>query len=299
MAEQDHTGSEQEPMTKLPSYLLEKAKLELNEDPSTRTKFIHELRERIKSWKPSKSEEKSIVLSNVQDRFLLMFLRARKFDVDKSFQLYVNYHLFRHKHSDILGDLSFKSVEHVIQSEVVKVLDGRCLDGSKVLCVCPQKWDIGTIPFVDNFRATFIILDKLIQDEETQVNGFSVVYDFTGSSLMSMLTVAKSELITKGILIELLQEAFPARFKGIHLLHQPWYISIVLSVIRPFMKQKLRDRIHSHGSDYESLHEYIEARFLPNELGGSLDSTCNPTFDLFEPSHSEPSQSTSEATQTS
>lgn len=261
--------------------LLEKAKLELNEDPSTRAELIHELRGLIDNWKPSRSEEKSIVLSNKQDRFLLMFLRARKFDVEKALQLYINYHVFRCKHSNMLADLNFKSIEHVLNSELIKVLDAKGLDGSVVLYVCPRKWDSVNVPFLDNFRATFLVLDRLIENEETQINGFSVVYDFTGSSLMSMLKVAQSELITKGILIELLQEAFPARFKGVHLFHQPWYISMVLSVIRPFMKQKLRDRIHSHGSDFDSLHRYVEVQFLPTELGGSLDNH-NSTFGLFE-----------------
>ena len=40
-----------------------------------------------------------------------------------------------------------------------------------------------------------------------------------------------------------LQEAFPARFKCAHLIKQPWYVSIVLSIVRPFLKQKTKDRV--------------------------------------------------------
>ena len=259
---------------------LEKAKLELNEDPETRGEMIQELKDRIGSWKPSRTEEKSVVLSNTEDRFLLMFLRARKFDVDKALQLYVNYHTFRHKHSELLADLNFESVEHVLQSGMINVLPTRFEDGSKPICVYPANWDSGTVPFVDNFRATLLILDKLVEDEETQVNGFSVIYDFSDATFMSMVKVAQSELITKGVLVELLQESFPARFKGVHLMHQPWYISIVLSVIRPFMKQKLRDRIRSHGSDFDSLHRFIDSDSLPQHLGGSRDNH-NGTLELF------------------
>ena len=259
---------------------LEKAKIELNEDPLTRYEVIEELRKRIECWKPSRTEEKSVTLDNTEDRFLLMFLRARKFDVEKALQLYVNYHTFRCKHAGMLSDLNFKSIEHVLHSGIIKVLNSRFNDGSKVICVYPGKWNSSEIPFQDNFRATLLILDMLIQDEETQIHGFSVIYDFTNASFMSMLKVAQSEQITKGVLIELLQESFPARFKGVHLMHQPWYISIVLSVIRPLMKQKLRDRIHSHGGDFESLHRYIDSEGLPGELGGNSDS-CNATFMLF------------------
>lgn len=40
-----------------------------------------------------------------------------------------------------------------------------------------------------------------------------------------------------------LQEAFPGRFKGLHFINQPWYISIPLSILLPFFKQKLRERV--------------------------------------------------------
>lgn len=254
---------------------LEKARAELGEDPESRPEVIQELRDRVTQWKPLTIEEKSLVLRNVDDKFLLMFLRARKFDISKALQLYVSYHMFRHKHSQLLKDLTFKSVEHVFESGVIKVLDARATDGSKILCVYPGNWNSSDFPFMENFRATFLVLDKLIQDEETQVHGFSILYDFTGSSFMSMLHVAQSEQITKGVLIELLQDAFPARFKGVHLVHQPWYISIVLSVIKPFMKQKFRDRIHSHGEDYASLHRCMEPLGLPEEFGGVVDSSMS------------------------
>ena len=40
-----------------------------------------------------------------------------------------------------------------------------------------------------------------------------------------------------------LQEAFPGRFKGFHILNQPWYISVIMAIIRPFLKQKFRERV--------------------------------------------------------
>ena len=262
---------------------MEKAILELGEDPLTRSKVIKELREKIESWNPSTPKEEALVFNNTESKFLLMFLRARKFNVDDALQLYINYHSFRHKHSNILTDLNPKSVEHVLKSGVIKVLDTRFLDGSKVLCVYPRNWDYNKTPFVENFRTGLLILDRLIQDEETQVHGISVLYDFNGSSLMSMLKVARSELITKGILIELLQESFPVRLKGVHLIQQHWYVNILLSVVRPFMKEKMKNRIYSHGNNFANLHRYVDARNLPMEFGGTLKSdNNNATFRLFE-----------------
>ena len=61
------------------------------------------------------------------------------------------------------------------------------------------------------------------------------IYAYTCNTRACMYTQIHMHSLT--------QEAFPARFKGIHLINQPWYISILLTVIMPFMKQKFRDRV--------------------------------------------------------
>ena len=262
---------------------LAKAMKELGEDPRQRDKQITELKQRIRGWVP-KGGERNIEFTRVEDdKFLLAFLRARKFDVDKALQLFVNYHQFRQKYASFLSTLNAPSVEHILRSGVLSVPDSRFYNGSKAICVYPQKWDYETVPFLDNFRATILVLDKLIEDEETQIHGISLVYNFEGTSFYSILKVAQLEHSQRAMPIELLQEAFPARFKGVHLINQPWYISIVMGVIRPFMKQKLRDRIHLHGTDYQSLHEHISPDSLPIDFGGTRPPPrTNSALKLFQ-----------------
>ena len=262
---------------------LAKAMKELGEDPNRRDKQIAELKQRIQEWVP-KGGERNIEFTRAEDdKFLLAFLRARKFDVDKALQLFVNYHQFRQKYAGFLSTLNAPSVEHILRSGVLSVPDSRFYNGSKAICIYPQKWDYETVPFLDNFRATMLVLDKLIEDEETQIHGISVVYNFEGTSFYSILKVAQLEHAQRAMLIELLQEAFPARFKGVHLINQPWYISIVMSVIKPFMKQKLRDRIHLHGTDYQSLHEHTSPDSLPIDFGGTRPPPrTNSALKLFQ-----------------
>lgn len=269
-----------EPTSTISGDTLDKAMKELGEDPNTRDDHIAELKRRIRI----KGSERDVLLARVDDdKFLLAFLRARKFDVDKALQLYLNYHQFRQKYAGTLSSLNAPSVEHVLKSGVIAIPDTRFYNGSKAICVYPQKWDYETVPFLDNFRATIIILDKLIEDEETQVHGLSVVYNFEGTSFYSMLKVAQLEQSQRAMLIELLQEAFPARFKGVHLINQPWYISIVMGVVKPFMKQKLRDRIHLHGTDYEGLHEHTSPDSLPMDFGGTRPPPrTNSAIKLFQ-----------------
>lgn len=42
------------------------------------------------------------------------------------------------------------------------------------------KWTPNDYPFVDNVRAIYLTLEKLIQPEETQVNGIVILADYTG-----------------------------------------------------------------------------------------------------------------------
>lgn len=50
----------------------------------------------------------------------------------------------------------------------------------------------------------------------------------------------------------LLQNAFPARFKGVYVINQPWYMSIPLSIIRPFLSEKIKTRVREANSIYLS-----------------------------------------------
>jgi len=33
------------------------------------------------------------------------------------------------------------------------------------------------------------------------------------------------------------------RLKGVHLVNEPWYVSTLIAIVKPFMKQKMRKRV--------------------------------------------------------
>lgn len=67
------------------------------------------------------------------------------------------------------------------------------------------------------------------------------------------------------------QDSVPLRIKNIHIVNQPYIFKIVFALFKPFLKEKLRNRIIFHGSDRKSLHQYINPKCLPECYGGTLD----------------------------
>lgn len=196
-------------VTSLSGTTLEKAVRELNEpqDDGQRRQLVNELRRRLRSWRPrADSDEQGVSLTRVEDdKFLLRFLRAKKFDLNRTEQLFINYHVFRHKHSGLLGEVSPQAAEHVLRTGLVTVLPHRTKDGCRVLVLRPSRWDIEVINSGEIMKTALVVLDKLLEDEETQVHGVAMFENLDGFSLVQTLHLVKSEHMKKGLMVELLQ----------------------------------------------------------------------------------------------
>ena len=246
-----------------------KARQELREVPEKRMESIRQLRKAIESYRRLPGEE-DIVFKRTDNRFLLRFLRSRKFDQDRSLQVYVNYYKYRHKHREWLKEDASPDdpeLKHIMESGVFAILPTPLKDGSRGLCLFPSRWDAATMDPLHCSRVFFHILDKLMENEEAQVHGVSILDNAENSSLQKLYQFMRSEVWKLGIE---LQDAFPARFKGLHFINQPWYISLLMSAVRPLLKQKHRDRFHAHGTDVGSFYQYVEPENLFADFGGFL-----------------------------
>lgn len=45
-------------------------------------------------------------------------------------------------------------------------------------------------------------------------------------------------------MVELVQETFPLRFKGFHVVNEPFYFDAIMTVLKPFLKDKIRKRVN-------------------------------------------------------
>ncbi|KAF6729650.1 Clavesin-1 [Oryzias melastigma] len=251
----------------LSSEMMEKARLELNENPDTLHQDIQQVRDMIVT-------RPDIGFLRTDDDFILRFLRARKFDQLETFRLLAQYFQFRQQNLDMFQ--SFKvddlGIKRALMDGFPGVLESPDQHGRKILILFASNWDQSRNSFIDILRAILLSLEVLIENPELQINGFILIIDWSNFSFK------QASKLTPNILklaIEGLQDSFPARFGGIHFVNQPWYIHAMYTIIKPFLKDKTRKRIFLHGNNLNSLHQLIQPEFLPSEFGGTL-----PPYDM-------------------
>lgn len=77
------------------------------------------------------------------------------------------------------------------------------------------------------------------------------------------------------LFVHISQDCFPAIFKEVHFMGQPWYVEATLAFIRPFLEEETRESLIMHGANLSTLHNFIVRDVLPTELGGETKS-INP-----------------------
>ncbi|BFZ11131.1 hypothetical protein BsWGS_14170 [Bradybaena similaris] len=246
---------------------LKTAIAELNEDPKTRQIELKTLRERIEKY-PG-------LHARTDPEFLVRFLRARKFDQERSFQLVINYYMAKYEDKEVFRDLKPSCVKHVFDSGYTTPLGIRDKQGATVVLEKPGAWDYARFPELDLIKADCITISKLMEDEENQVYGVTLLVDYSGFTLSHFARTSPSFARR---LCKLWQDVFPARLKAVHIVNEPASFSNIFALFKPFLKQKLLDRIFFHGEKYCGLHENIDPDLLPKAYGGNAPDVTATTW---------------------
>ena len=154
----------------------EKARLELNEDPLTTQTKIQLLRDKM-VFRPD------LPFRKTDDKYLLRFLRARKFNEERAFQLLCAHIEFKRGNRDLFDGLYLENLRHVLEEGFPGVLDSRDSNGSRILVLFPGRWELELFNFKEIVRSLVFTMEELIAEEETQINGIIAIVDFAGWSL--------------------------------------------------------------------------------------------------------------------
>ncbi|XP_018423609.1 PREDICTED: alpha-tocopherol transfer protein [Nanorana parkeri] len=203
----------------------------------------------------------------LSDDFLLRFLRARDFCMDQSYKLLKNYHRWRKECPEITADLKPSPLLNLYNTGYHAVLSSRDAYGSKVLIYRIDKWDTKEFTAYEVFRVSLITSELLAKDAETQRNGIKAIFDLEGFRLAHAFQVTPT--LARRI-AAVMTDSFPLKVRGIHLINEPLFFHPVYALIRPFLPDKIKERIHMHGSYYvPTLHQHFSEDILPPEYGGT------------------------------
>ncbi|KAF5274942.1 hypothetical protein FQR65_LT04283 [Abscondita terminalis] len=241
--------------------LKEFAEKDIRETPENVEKGLQELKEFLKN-------DPSLNFST-DDDFLMIFLRPCKFYAKSAYELMKRIADFKEKNKALVGNLMPQDVhETFVNNDVVNVLKGRDHKGRRVLIQhSGSRWDPSKVPADEVFKMLYVLHEAAVLEPETQIRGGVVILDFEGLSTKQVMAFTPAVSMR---LLSFIQEAMPLRLKEVHIVKQPFIFNMIWTIFKPFVKEKLKGRLHFHGSKMSSLHKFLEPSHLPKNYGGTL-----------------------------
>jgi CRAL/TRIO domain len=115
--------------------------------------------------------------------------------------------------------------------------------------------------------ASYYVTDLALDHDLTlQKEGFVIVEDFAGASLMRNFRFPKEFDMKESF--QGVQDNVPVRMRRIYVVNAPWYMTLLMKMMKPFAKSKLLGKVHLVSQ--EELHGLIAPENLPTSLGGTL-----------------------------
>ncbi|OQR77050.1 alpha-tocopherol transfer protein-like [Tropilaelaps mercedesae] len=239
-----------------------RASHELGETPELRRKLLDEFRSTvagIKEFRP-----------RLDDEFLLRFLRAKKFNLQRAVRTYKRYFRIRLVDPERFMPVGKgpKDYAGAFELEVGALLEQlNPLDGTTTIIWRVGKWSPSCgLDLRDIVTPTAMVGDLSLEDPQVQVNGVRFIIDLEKMQYSYLRYIPFSAIKA---LVMALQDGYPARFKGVHVVHNTSLWDFIYSAARPLLAPKQRARFHLHGNDLSSLHRFIPAEILPSEYGGT------------------------------
>ncbi|GIY14696.1 clavesin-2 [Caerostris darwini] len=207
----------------------------------------------------------------LDERFLLKFLRVSKFDSEKALERIKRFYKTQEK---LLTSLKSDSIPLTVvrSTPYVFALPYRCKDYSAICVVKMGAVDYSKISFEERFFLDILAIEKLLENPTTQMCGVTIILDFSGFKLSSLLVINPRIVIDY---VSDIQNTFPLRVKEFHIINAPSVFRILYQMCYPAMSKKTRNRllIHPKDDDWKSLLSCIPREILPEEFGGVLPQT--------------------------
>lgn len=211
------------------------AKDELREDDNMRTQALTQFREWI-------AKHPHIKKCRTDAVFLLRFLRVKKFSVAAACEMLEKYLTIRQLYPQWFRklDIEDKALEEIIDMGYLVPLPGRDEYGRQLILSCAGKFDPYRFTSAQMARAHSLVTEALLDDEESQVAGYTHINDEEG---LSMGLVSLWSLTDIRNMLRCIQNSTPMRLKETHFINMPQYANKIMEFGMSVLNDKLKKRV--------------------------------------------------------
>ncbi|KAF7265331.1 alpha-tocopherol transfer protein-like [Rhynchophorus ferrugineus] len=239
------------------------ARQELREDERTRNSALECLREWIR-------QNPKIKNCRLDSRFLLRFLRFKKFSVVQAQEAIERYILLRQTFGVAFNclDITIPMMQELTDLGYIFACPKRDSKGRRVIVTRPGVFDLDRFTNGDMCRIHGIAYETLMEDEENQVRGFVHFADGSGVGFayLTLFTIREAVRIVKNG-----EKTLPMRHKEVHGVHVHPSMKFVLDWGMTLVSEKIKSRVRLYNSMDEVLEVgQIERDVLPKEYGGTM-----------------------------
>ncbi|XP_042228364.1 alpha-tocopherol transfer protein-like isoform X2 [Homarus americanus] len=242
------------------------AREELGEHPTRREEDV----EAVRNW----LTRQPYLNARTDRTTILRYLRGCKFSLEKTKAKIEMYYTCKGALPDMFQgrDPQNPTVRAILKMGLMFPLPGYDPQGRKVIFGRMGAWDPNKVKPEDMFKVAGMLFDVLfLEDEQTTVTGIVQANDMAGLTFKH-ISALPLPLIRKVMLTW--QEGYPLRPKSVHYINTPQAFDTLFIIFKPFMKEKMKKRIHVHGSNLSGMHSHVPQTMLPTEYGGSGGSVA-------------------------
>ncbi|CAF4916291.1 unnamed protein product [Pieris macdunnoughi] len=235
-----------------------KIREELNENVETRDKDLEHIKEWLKK-EPHLPDE-------FDDQRIMTFLRGCKFSLEKAKRKLDMYFTMRTAVPEFFTnrDVTLPELQEILKIVQMPPLPGLTPDGRRVVLMRGMDKDAQTPNVADAFKLALMMGDVRLKEETEGVAGDIYVLD---ASVATPTHFAKfTPTLVKKFLV-CVQEAYPVKLKQVHIINVSPLVDKIVNFVKPFLKEKIRERIFIHG-DVNELYKHFPQEMMPSEYGG-------------------------------
>jgi hypothetical protein len=219
------------------------------------------------------------IFISTDDKYLVQFLRSRKFNVAEAFQCLERTYLAQLRFPQFFGSLdkvTMDRAKEMIKAGMLCPFSERDHNGHKFLLLTTSRWDVQKFSAHDYVRAVTYIFSVLLEEEETQICGLSYIFDYTNVCMKHFLPPA--DLID---FLEFTKNCASVRIKGIYFINIPSFGKFVLRLAKFALSQKLNERLFVL-NHIDELKTHVNIEVLPKEYGGANKTIDDMMLDFYD-----------------